>query len=221
MMVTIILCLPSAGWPEMVHYVDENGKVHYVNTDYQRVPPQYSNQVQSQLRKDTPITDASPDEEQKEESQPTTEPAIEEVPSVSAIDVDVFVSADCEECPRLLQELAIQKVSYHRYDVVEHSYGRRMLIQYPGALPFTKVGNLIIRGSNTKDILSAIAIVQKRWEIQQPQAVDAGVPPSQNADQDSKEQASQEKTSHQEKIRKREKKKEKKEKKQRDEKKYP
>lgn len=46
-----IIFVPITSEAAFVNYTDTNGKVHYVNTDYSRVPEQYLNQVADQLKK--------------------------------------------------------------------------------------------------------------------------------------------------------------------------
>jgi hypothetical protein len=173
----LLLCVSRAGWTKMVHYIDENGKTHYVNTDFRTIPPQYLDQVRSQLREDTTqASDVPPDEDQDTASGQETEEAEPVQEDAAAVPlIDVFVADDCDECPVFLQELIINKISYRRFDVHEHAYGKKMYGRHPGILPFTKVGDRLIRGRNVKEVSAAIKKLREQManQKQQVQDVDA------------------------------------------------
>ena len=59
--IILLFIVSSYAAADLVHYVDSNGKVHYVNPDYVKIPAQYMPQVKKQLeqiRKDKMKTDA-------------------------------------------------------------------------------------------------------------------------------------------------------------------
>ncbi len=65
---------PSA-WAVMVHYYDEQGRIHWVNTDHMKVPAKYRSQVQSQLEASKlPFDQSSSDEA----SQPAAPPSFKD-----------------------------------------------------------------------------------------------------------------------------------------------
>lgn len=45
----LVLAAAASAQAKMVHYTDEKGKIHYVNTDYAPVPARYRAQVKDQL----------------------------------------------------------------------------------------------------------------------------------------------------------------------------
>ena len=135
---------------KMVYYFDEAGKIHYVNTDYSKVPDRYGPQVRRQLEK-IKAPAAEPIEEN-----PKDEPAAEisenaTIPTAQPL-VEVFVQPDCLECRKLEINLKAKKIFYKRYDINYDHYGQQVYAQINGELPFTRIGEEIIYGNNIKRI---------------------------------------------------------------------
>ena len=150
----------------MVQYIDEYGKVHYVNTDYANVPQKYYYQVKDQIEKAAKKTDAekaaaNPSPVKTPEPEPTPapppiDPEAEEETKKEPKKVELFVGADCSQCYLLESVLRQRKIVYQKYDIGSdpgrekyHELGVR-------ELPVTKVGSKVILGFDLNGIFTAL-----------------------------------------------------------------
>ncbi len=145
----------------LVHYFDEQGQIHYVDTDYANVPPQYLSQVQEQLEKAEQKTEeqsASPAQKIKKpevsvEKRPEPEP-----PSTPSKIVEFYTNQTCGQCPMLealLKRAKNIKLTVFDVDTVE---GQKKYTELGvNNIPVTKIDSTIIVGLEIEKILSALA----------------------------------------------------------------
>jgi glutaredoxin 3 len=136
LLIVVALCGVVSG--EIFHYVDSEGKSHYV-TSADRVPSEYQTQVGSPAA----LPNVSRGGAAKYNYQPTS-PA-------KSIDskVIVFVTSWCPYCKSLESFLTANKVPFTRYDVERDLKGAK-LYKSLGVVgyPVTKIGKEVIRGFN-------------------------------------------------------------------------
>lgn len=138
---------------EMVRYVDESGKPHYVNTEYSTVPEQYRSQVEEQLK-------ALKDEEQKnDQPMPLTADEIKEpVPQIPAAAqekaIALFIKKDCAQCMLEAAILNKEGAVFTTFDI-ETAEGKaeHAKIGSPD-LPAAKIGDEIVLGFNPSRVIA-------------------------------------------------------------------
>ena len=135
---------------EMVSYVDENGEMHYVNTDFAKVPEKYRHQLENEAVENS--IPANP-----ETTLPQTAPQpIQPLMGNQGAPVEILVSLNCPDCQKLEILLKAHKVSYLRYDIDTHPRGKELYEEIGGNLPITKIGEKIIYGVDIKSIVSTL-----------------------------------------------------------------
>lgn len=164
----ISLILISPAHAIMVKYVDEFGKIHYVDTDYTNVPEKYYYQVKDQIEKakkddastspadEKSIVKTSLEKKSETEQQPPfiLSPAVTQKEQTKQ--VELFVKTDCSQCFLLESVLRQRKIIYQKYDI-ESDLGRdkyRALGVHE--VPVTKVGSEIIVGFDLNGIYTAL-----------------------------------------------------------------
>ncbi len=145
-----------------VSYKDKSGKIHYVNTDYTKVPDEYLKQVEEQLKKieDTKAKFNPPGNF----SAPTTpfptfsnasnqaNPAYE--PEISA---QVYIKRGCDDCMRLRVLLDAHKIKYSMHDIEASTEGMEFYKNMQNApLPITRIGPKVIFGIDINAIKNAM-----------------------------------------------------------------
>ena len=143
-----IFTIVVAAEAKMVSYVDKNGEMHYVNTDFSKIPEEYRHQVE-----ETTTEDNTTNKEILKE--PSAPPAANPTPENTQNTVEVLVSLDCLDCKKLEALLSSHKINYLRYDVNSHPYGQTLYKEIGGELPITKVDNEVIHGLDIQRIVSA------------------------------------------------------------------
>jgi len=154
----LYLTYTAVGEAAFINYTDVNGKIHYVNTEYGKVPDRYLSQVQDQLDKikATPIPTAMTDPSQFSQN-PQLNTFTYLNPNVNQSPVEVYVKADCKDCERLETLLQANQIKYMRYDVEYTSMGKELYRTMGNtALPITRIKGQIIPGSNINAIKSAL-----------------------------------------------------------------
>jgi len=142
--VCIVFCIAFTGSVKgkIVRYIDRNGNVQYVNTDYSKVPPGYMDQVKDQIapipevEKDIPGEDIS---SVTQDDQNTTNPATSGIAGnlsnnqkpvvlpkldLKQINVELFVTESCAKCMFTEAYLDAKKISYTKYDIDSDPEGR-------------------------------------------------------------------------------------------------
>ena len=140
-----IFLFTLAAEAKMISYVDKAGEMHYVNTNFSKVPPEYQDQVEEQVSEENNMEGTLPEE-------PVKKPKTEKIEPL----VEVLVTLDCPDCRKLELLLNAHKVTFHRYDVMSHPYGKELYEKIGGNLPITKIGDQIIYGIDIKRIVSTI-----------------------------------------------------------------
>lgn len=142
----LTFCLTALAHAKIVHYTDADGKVHYVNTDFAKVPDEYYSQVRAQLEVPKPV------QTQDTKSLNSAKPADKKAKPV----IFLTSSANCPVCPKLEGELRAKKIFYSRYDVDYNQKGRELHEQIGGELPICLVEEEVIHGDNIQEILNAL-----------------------------------------------------------------
>ena len=131
---------------KIVKYMDEQGKFHYVNTDFQSVPSEYQDQVRDQLPteateepgQDEQTTSQPGNAESSEDSTQTQETKSKD-DNQQTILVEVFVSNPCPNCVLLETILRKYEVVYSRYDVNTTPYGNQKYKETGWTPPFVRL----------------------------------------------------------------------------------
>ncbi len=166
----------------MVSYIDEKGKVHYVNTEHAKVPERYQNQIFPKPKRN--LNQEEGREEEKVESEtpalgniliPVTapeEPANQNA-NISNYDLaEILVSEDCSDCSNLELFLNANKVRFVKYDISEKTGQQKYQEVGEGELPITILGEKVIKGFQIKTIYDTLV---KDKKITQPQKSNEGV----------------------------------------------
>ena len=139
-LITFFLITATA-YAKMVRYVDKDGVIRYVNTDYAQVPIEYRWQVEPPPEEE-PEQEAVPSETEMEII--STENKITE-PAQKPLFVELFVRQDCDACRLLELKLNGGKIPYAAYDVDIHPNGQEVYAREGGELPFVRIDGKIIR----------------------------------------------------------------------------
>lgn len=116
----------------MVYYHDEQGKIHYVNTDFAKVPDKYMYQVIGQL--DEPkLTPAKEEVEVSVSPTPANQPP---EPKKQTASVKVYVSDTCgEACSSFELALQVRNIVYQRVDITKDPEGKKLYEMTGGTAP--------------------------------------------------------------------------------------
>ena len=144
----------------MVRYVDERGRVHYVNTDNSKIPEQYREQVEPK-----PLQES--EESSKENSltnslltpaEPTSPPDTTSIASLPEYKIEILLTFDCQNCIQLLNFLKAHNLNYIPYDIQNSDVGKEKYREVGGGeLPITMIGDEIIKGYDLKRIYDILA----------------------------------------------------------------
>ena len=165
-LIVLSLLFAPVGQAAIVHYFDEEGKIHYVNTDYFKVPARYRDQVKDQLEpevkakkqvesggcktcqeKNATITD----EKQKDEKQKKEKPKVE-----------LFMRVGCKKCDRLDIILRANRIPLSRYDADTNPYGQQVYAEAGEPdLPLTRVGTDFVYGDSIHAVKRILTLFNK------------------------------------------------------------
>lgn len=141
----------SVGYAVMVHYLDENGKIHYVNTAVAQVPERYMEQVRPQLE----AAERAQAEERREETPPAIAPedqdgmADDQTSGPPKVILDVLMTPHCKGCMRLFSQLRANKIFFRSHNIETSPRGKELYQQYQDMpLPITIVGDQAVSGPN-------------------------------------------------------------------------
>lgn len=157
-LVTVLGTTPALA--KMVSYVDENGKVHYVNTDYAKVPDRYLPQVQGQIPAEEQASEMlQPEEPAQPVQNPTPIPAenlklqsLEKKPETK-----FFVSQNCPACLFAEGILQQQGLPYTKYFIDDGGVGQQLYLELQlTSVPATVIGEQIIYGANASGMSNAL-----------------------------------------------------------------
>lgn len=139
----------------MVHYFDEQGKIHYINTDVAIVPKEYMDQVKPQLEALKPKA--------AEPAVPVAPPmSSEQLPSqpadVQYVKVEVITESGCAPCQTLMRGLRQRGIPFQYYNFNYSSAAQEMYTRFSGqSLPLTIInGRRAVTGSDIYEVLKAI-----------------------------------------------------------------
>ena len=154
------ISLGTAAEANFVRYTDENGKMHYVNTEYNKIPEQYQDQVKGQLQAQNINSAASGTNPLNPYAdQNVRNPGANNTPApLTAQDrVAIYVKANCKECERLETVLQANQIKYLRYDVNTSIQGQEFYKTAENAdLPITTIGSQMIPGNDIGSIKAAL-----------------------------------------------------------------
>jgi len=143
----------------MVHYIDERGKIHYVDTDYSKVPERYRDQVAGQLAAEEKKAGHSPAALPPGAGGEATTGRTNNVilSSGSGLQIDLFVKPACVECAFLEIFLNSERIPYDRHDVTQDPNAKKMFAELGSPpVPVIKIGSRVISGFQAAEIQSAI-----------------------------------------------------------------
>ncbi len=169
----LLFTLCASSEAKMVRYVDEQGKVHYVNTNFSKVPERYREQVEP--KKTSTESPESPKENNPIDNPPsppkTTSPSPNNELSTSSpqdYQVEVLVNFDSLDCVKLVNFLESHNISYIPYDIQNSDIGRQKYNQVgKGEIPITIMGNEIVKGYDLKKVYN-ILVRDKKIKIANP-----------------------------------------------------
>lgn len=130
---------------EVLRYVDRSGRKHYVDS-LEKVPEQY----RSQLKDAKPLPRITKVESFYLKGRSTTDA------NAQSQKVNIYVTAWCPYCKKLEALLKKERVKFNRYDIDRDPSARKRYKELGGkGVPFTTVGNQVIRGYSPDQILAA------------------------------------------------------------------
>ena len=144
-----LLIQVSTGYAVMVHYYDENGQIHYVNTAVARVPERYMDQVRPQIEAAELAQDEAKEDTPMVSSDGLTAAANGQTPVRPKIILDVLITSGCKGCMKLFSQLRANKIFFRSHNVETSSIGKQLLQQYNNMpLPITIIGDQAVSGAN-------------------------------------------------------------------------
>ena len=148
----LVLTVSAPAKADLVSYIDENGEMHYVNTNFSKVPEQYLDQIKQQKEpSETEQKQPSPSPGQSDQGHLADNPEKDLPPPV-----EVLVNAGCLDCKKLELLLKAHKIPYFAFDVDKTDRGKTLYQQMDGgALPITVIGTRTIYGIDILSITSA------------------------------------------------------------------
>ena len=162
----VFLNINSLAKAEMVYYVDEQGKTHYVNTETAKIPEKYLPQIKDQMQqisKDRLDMEAAEEAKRQESLRnpapiPASTPSNNSTTSQASSDklAQVFVSMNCPACDQWVAILVQNKIPFARYDVDYHPYGQEVRAKIQAEVPFTMIGQEVILGQDIDKVMSLI-----------------------------------------------------------------
>ncbi|OGX06404.1 MAG: hypothetical protein A2Z88_07025 [Omnitrophica WOR_2 bacterium GWA2_47_8] len=174
-LISVFAC-GNASFAKMVQYVDEQGKIHYVNTDISKVPEAYRYQVEDQLEEKTAEgqDESAPQAENEETEAPKDSeaasadlpfPGMKEAKSLTAVPqisktVEFYTSSNCTECIFIEALLKSKNVDYDKYSVDDKGIGEeKFRLLGGGTVPTTKIGGVVIEGTDGNKIQDALQTI--------------------------------------------------------------
>ena len=137
---------------EMVRYVDETGKPHYVNTDYSTVPEQYRLQVEAQLKAiETEKTTETP-MMPKEPAVPLPVPG--QSTSKQTLPVTLYMTQDCQQCRVMGMLLSKEGIKVTTVDINTPEGKEQYEPLKTTVLPLTVVGEKVVPGFNPSQVIA-------------------------------------------------------------------
>jgi len=132
---------------EVVHYQDDTGKHHYVDSPT-KVPERYRSQLEGQQSL-PPISRAQPGRENLYEQK--------SYPQAASVPVEIFVTSWCPHCRELEAYLRERQISFARYDIEENAAGRARYEQFGGGgVPVIRIGRSVLHGFNPMHVDAAL-----------------------------------------------------------------
>ena len=162
----IIALVPRPCVADIVSYVDEQGRVHYVDS-IDRVPEKYRRQAEArptpqainkfdfQLDRYVPkkAKTPSPRAEKLQRAAPHEQPAA----TTSRPRVEIFVTSWCPYCRALEGFLASRGIAYTKYDIEKSPQARAAHARLGGGgIPVTRIGSEVIRGFDKARLLEVL-----------------------------------------------------------------
>ena len=158
----LVLGLTSLTKAEMVKYIDENGKIHYVDTDYGKVPDRYKHQIKAtETKQETKVTE-------------TTAPNVPALPVLQQMttqqppqikSVEIFVSANCPKCMFIESIFKNANVKYSRYDINTDPAARKRYTELNvNAIPVIIIGSQVMTEFDTNKFFAAIRSAESSKE---------------------------------------------------------
>ena len=147
----VFWCLESQA--VLVHYVDDDGKVHYVNPHLSKIPQKYLQQVRPQLEALKPkAVMTAVNAATNAENTPATEEPVSPPPK----EVEIFIDDNCAACILLQQQLTQNQIPYKRFHVQYDPYAQKIFAEKKGNPPVTKIGNIFVYGNDIAAIRKAM-----------------------------------------------------------------
>ncbi len=145
----------------MVSFKDEKGQIHYVNTDYSKVPEKYRAQIEEgkkerQTSKEEGMADQNPlDLSELKQSSAVEYQVFEKKKGLKNLPIKVFTSTTCADCHKLITLLRANHIPFETYHVGHDQKAKQLFEQVgTGILPLTQIGLDWIPGYEPKKILN-------------------------------------------------------------------
>lgn len=139
------MILPGAAKAALVYYYDEQGAIHYVNTDFAVVPPQYMDQVRPQLE----ALKKKEAQQQKASLQPVSQPPMTTITpagSAGTMPVSVVLLLDKNDLSsrRAVAFLQTNKINFQGFNVTTSQKGQELYRRFSSQpLPLIIINDMI------------------------------------------------------------------------------
>ena len=152
----IVLTHASVIRADIVSYIDEHGRTHYVDS-IERVPPHFRDQAANR----TPPPPINKFDFQLERyGKPKSTPSPErrsESPRAGSDKVEIYVTSWCPYCRALEQFLIKKRVRFKKNDIEASERARKAYEKLGGGgVPITTIGSRVIRGFDEAELLQAL-----------------------------------------------------------------
>jgi len=136
---------------EFYSYTDGNGDVHFVD-DIGKVPKKYRKQIKdAEPKGSVNVMNARPARVHPEQDDPPGKPKI----STNGAKVEVFMTAWCGYCKKMIRFLNEKGIPYAAYDIEKDRAAAENYRALGGrGVPVVRIGSHIIRGYNPDAVLN-------------------------------------------------------------------
>jgi glutaredoxin len=138
---------------DVFSYTDSQGLLHFVD-DIGKVPKKYRNQVvNAEPQGNQSVMDAAP-ASRAPQKRTAQAPPQQQNTSTGSANVEVFITASCGYCKKMVRFLTEKGIPFTAYDIQKDSAAARTFQELGGTgVPVIRVGSHIVRGYNPEAVM--------------------------------------------------------------------
>ena len=150
----LVIAIVSVCLADIIKYVDNDGVIHFTN-QADSVPEQYSGQLQLWKKESKKSAQSSSKSHPSQIAQPESKNSKKEYSSEKV--VEMYVTDWCPYCKKLEDFLRQKNIKYKKYNIDKDSSANARYKRLGGrGVPFSKIGDTVVSGFNTRAIMEAL-----------------------------------------------------------------